>query len=309
MQAIQIQTDETLRELKAHGTVSYPFEYYCDEMCVLNNRCIDWHWHDEFEWVFARTGSIVCTAETDSFRLEEGDGAFINSKVLHRFQSEADATMPNILFSPDFIAVRESPVFPAYLEPVIFSDCPYLVFRKDREADTAILTLLNAVFRDAEQEFPDQLNIQIAVLSLWRIFFHRCENAFHSKCPEKKALLASRTRTMLQFIADHYTQAIRLSDIAASAGISKSEALRCFHMTIQATPIDYLIQYRIRQAKHLLRTTDDTVAHIAGQVGMDNINYFNRTFKKQCGMTPRAYRAQWRMQADPSGVGRISEKG
>jgi len=309
MQAIQIQTDETLRELKAHGTASYPFEYYCDEMCALNNRCVDWHWHDEFEWVFVQTGSVVCTVEASSFRLGQGDGAFINSKVLHCFRSEADAAMPNILFSPDFIAARESPVFPAYLEPVIFSDCPYLVFRKDREADTTILTLLNAVFHDAAQEFPDRLNIQIAVFSLWRIFFHRYENAFHSKCPEKKALLASRTRTMLQFIADHYTQAIRLTDIAASAGISKSEALRCFHMTIQATPIDYLIQYRIRQAKHLLRTTDDTVARIAGQVGMDNINYFNRTFKKQCGMAPRAYRAQWRMQANWSGGGGASEKG
>ena len=309
MQAIQIQTDETLRELKAHGTASYPFEYYYDEMCALNNRCVDWHWHDEFEWVFVQTGSVVCTVEASSFRLEQGDGAFLNSKVLHCFRSEADAAMPNILFSPDFIAARESPVFPAYLEPVIFSDCPYLVFRKDRETDGAILALLNAVFREAEQKIPDRLKIQIAVFSLWRIFFHRYKKAFHSKCPEKKALLASRTRAMLQFIADRYTQAIHLSDIAASAGISKSEALRCFHMTIQATPIDYLIRYRIRQAKHLLRTTDDTVARIAGQVGMDNINYFNRTFKKQCGMTPRAYRAQWRMQADPSGVGRVSEKG
>lgn len=302
MQAIQIKTDETLRELKTHGIPSYPFEYYCDEMCVLNNRCIDWHWHDEFEWVFARAGSIVCTAETDSFRLEQGDGAFINSKVLHRFQSEADAAMPNILFSPDFIAARESPVFQAYLEPVIFSSCSYFIFRKNQEEDSHILTLLDAVFREAEREIPDRLTIQIAVLSLWKAFFHRYANAFRSKCPEKKALLTSRTRAMLQFVANHYPQAIRLTDIAASAGISKSEALRCFHMTIQATPVDYLIHYRIRQAKHLLRTTDDTVIRIAGQVGMDNINYFNRVFKKQCGMTPREYRAQWRMQTDPSSV-------
>lgn len=294
MQTTQIKTDETLRELKTHGTAAYPFEYYCDELCALNNRCVDWHWHEEFEWVFVKAGTVTCSVETSTFRLEQGDGAFINSKVLHQFQSEAAATMPNILFSPDFIAVRESPVFPDYIEPVIFSDCPCLVFRRGREADARILTLLNSVFCAATQRVPDGLRIQIAVLSLWQTFFHGYAQAFQSRCPEKKALLTSRTRTMLQFIAEHSAETIRLADIAASAGISKSEALRCFHMTIQTTPVDYLIHYRIRQAKHLLRTTDDAVAHVAGQVGMDNINCFNRIFKRECGMTPRAYRMQWK---------------
>ena len=294
MQPTWIQTDETLRELKTHGMPSYPFEYYCDTMCALNNRCIDWHWHDEFEWVFAQTGDIECSIETESFRLEKGDAAFINSKVLHRFQSEEDTRMPNILFSSDFIAGQDSPVFSDYIEPVIFSNCSYLVFRKNYEKDNRIRMFLEDIFQKAQPQNQDRLSIQIAVLSLWQEFFHAYAAAFDSKCSEKKMLLDSRTRRMLQFITDHYMDTNRLMDIADSAGVSKSEALRCFHRTIQTTPVDYLIQYRIRQAKHLLRTTDDTITRIAGQVGMDNINYFNRIFKKQCGMTPSAYRMQWR---------------
>lgn len=294
MRATWIKTDETLRELKTHGMPSYPFEYYCDEMCALNNRCIDWHWHDEFEWVYAKTGDIECSIETDTFRLKKGDAAFINSKVLHRFKSEEDARMPNILFSPDFIAVQGSPVFSAYIEPVIFSNCSCFVFRENQEKDSRVLMLLNDIFREAQPENPDRLNIQIAVLSLWRALFHEYAAAFDRKRPEKRMLLASRTRIMLQFIADHYMNTISLTDIAASADISKSEALRCFHATIQTTPFDYLIHYRIQQAKRLLRTTDDAIIRIAGQVGIDNINYFNRVFKKQCEMTPSAYRMQWR---------------
>lgn len=294
MQPTLIKTDDTLRELKTHGVTSYPFEYYCDEMCALNNRYIDWHWHDEFEWVFAQTGDIVCSIDTDTILLKEGDAAFINSKVLHQFKSEMDASMPNILFSPDFIAVQGSPVFSTYIEPVIFSNCSYIVFRKSQWKDAQVLTLLNDIFREAQLKKPDWLDIRIAVLSLWRALFQGHAVAFDKKCPGKKMLLASRTRIMLQFIADHYMHTIRLTDIAASADISKSEALRCFHAAIQMTPFDYLIQYRIRQAKHLLRTTDDTITRIAGQVGMDNINYFNRIFKKRCGTTPSAYRMLWR---------------
>ncbi len=294
MQPTWIKTDDTLRELKTHGVASYPFEYYCDEMCALNNHCIDWHWHDEFEWVFAKTGDIECLTDAETFRLEKGDAAFINSKVLHRFKSEEDAKMPNILFSPDFIAVQDSPVFSAYIEPVIFSNCSFLLFRKNRGKDTKVLMLLNDVFREAQSKEPDRLNIQIAILSLWRALFNEYAEAFDTKCPEKNMLLASRTRMMLQFIADYYMHTISLTDIAASADISKSEALRCFHATIHTTPFDYLIHYRIRQAKYLLRTTDDTIMRIAGQVGIDNINYFNRIFKKQCGMTPSTYRTLWR---------------
>lgn len=202
--------------------------------------------------------------------------------------------MPNILFSPDFIAAQDSPVFSDYMEPVIFSNRSFLVFRRNQEKDAGILTLLQDIFQKAQSNPPDRLSIQIAVLSLWQALLHEYVSAFAGKCTEKKLLLTSRTRKMLQFIADSYMDKISLTDIAASAGISKSEALRCFHRSVQTTPVDYLIQYRIRQAKHLLRTTDDTITRIAGQVGIDNINYFNRVFRQSCGITPSAYRTQWR---------------
>lgn len=294
MQATGIQTDETLREMKKHGIASYHFECYLDELCALNHHNIDWHWHDEVEWVFAEKGEITCSVEADTFHLRTGDGAFINSKALHRFKSEADALMPNILFSPDFIAAQESPVFSASIAPAIYSDRSYLVLRGDQEKDAGILALLQDVFRKAQSKAPDWLCIQIAVLSLWQTFLHEYAAAFAERCTEKKLLLTSRTRKMLQFIADHYMDTISLADISASAGISKSEALRCFHISVQSTPVDYLIQYRLRQAKYLLRTTDDTVTRIAGQVGMGNTNYFNRMFRKSYGMTPTDYRAQWR---------------
>lgn len=116
-------------------------------MCALNHHSIDWHWHDEVEWVFARTGNIECSIEADTIQLQTGDGAFINSRALHRFKSDADTLMPNILFSPDFIAAQDSPVFSDYMEPVIFSNRSFLVFRRNQEKDAGILTLLQDIFR------------------------------------------------------------------------------------------------------------------------------------------------------------------
>ena len=95
---------------------------------------------------------------------------------------------------------------------------------------------------------------------------------------------------MMQFIVKNYREKISLDEIAAAANISKSEALRCFHLGIRSTPVRYLVDFRLNRAKELLEATNDTVTEIAAEVGIDNISYFVRIFTRKFGMTPRAYR-------------------
>ena len=97
-------------------------------------------------------------------------------------------------------------------------------------------------------------------------------------------------RLMMQYVFTHYKEKITLTDIASSANISKSEALRSFHLALSTTPINYLIDYRLERVQKLLLTTDDTVTQIALTVGMDNISYFVRAFRKKYGTTPKKFR-------------------
>ena len=105
-------------------------------------------------------------------------------------------------------------------------------------------------------------------------------------------LTSSRMRTMLGYISENYSEKTDLSMIAASAGISKSEALRCFNESIGVTPVRYLNDYRLSRAKDLLTSTEDTVTSVAMSVGIDNISYFVRRFSEKFGMTPSAYRSR-----------------
>ena len=95
---------------------------------------------------------------------------------------------------------------------------------------------------------------------------------------------------MVQFIADHYTQKLTLEQIAGSAGVSVSAALRCFHRTMQTTPVQFLMEYRLEQARMRLLSTNDTVTCIAVECGVENISYFVRRFSARYGCTPLAYR-------------------
>lgn len=54
--------------------------------------------------------------------------------------------------------------------------------------------------------------------------------------------------------------------------------------------VDFMVQLRMAKAERLLLETDDTVQHIALQVGYANSITFGRTFKREVGVTPGDYR-------------------
>ncbi len=54
----------------------------------------------------------------------------------------------------------------------------------------------------------------------------------------------------------------------------------------------YIQFCRLEYAKKLLEDTEETIAQISEQCGVNDFNYFSRLFKKQYGITPREYRKQ-----------------
>ena len=56
MQITEIITDETLREIREHGTPEFPFEYYLDDIDEIGQGYVEWHWHNEIEWAWVESG-------------------------------------------------------------------------------------------------------------------------------------------------------------------------------------------------------------------------------------------------------------
>ncbi len=55
---------------------------------------------------------------------------------------------------------------------------------------------------------------------------------------------------------------------------------------------DVVKEARMARARALLRETDQTVEAVAAEAGYENVEHFNRLFKKCYGMTPVQYRRQ-----------------
>ncbi|GAB3828596.1 helix-turn-helix domain-containing protein [Hymenobacter jeollabukensis] len=59
------------------------------------------------------------------------------------------------------------------------------------------------------------------------------------------------------------------------------------------TALDHIHLFLLGEAKNLLISTDNTIAQTAYQLGFENPPYFSRLFKKEVGLTPHEYRAQF----------------
>jgi AraC-like DNA-binding protein len=94
----------------------------------------------------------------------------------------------------------------------------------------------------------------------------------------------------INFIEKEFSKPICLDDMASVVGISKFQLTRLFSASLGKTPINYLIQKRIKHAARLLIETDSPIYEISDQCGFSNPNYFTKVFQKKVTMTPSEFR-------------------
>ena len=289
MQLYRTVTDDTLRENVQHGRPDFPFAYYVDDIWKYDFHYIDWHWHYEIEIVTASRGTVICLIGSDKVIIQPGTGVLINSGVIHRFETTDGAIMPNIVFYPTLLSPENSLIFSRYVMPFLQSGIPYQTLRPETEWQNRILLLLSAICEQQEQPEPSELQTLQLLLQLWGVLIENV-NLHASVSEQKRNVQQYKLRIMLQFIHDHFSKDISLSDIAASASVSKSTALQIFKNGINISPVEYLIRYRLSQAALMLRTTEQSVSVIAQDTGFTASSYFCRKFKEYYHLRPNEYR-------------------
>lgn len=105
-----------------------------------------------------------------------------------------------------------------------------------------------------------------------------------------KSFTAQDYKQVLDYIAVNYGKNILLEDMAAETNLSTSHFSRLFKRTIGQSPYQFLVSYRIEQAKKMLDNPHKLIADIAMGCGFSDQAHFSRVFKKIEGMTPKQYR-------------------
>lgn len=109
----------------------------------------------------------------------------------------------------------------------------------------------------------------------------------------------ARLDRVLDYIHRNYASPLRMATLADIAALSESGLHRMFRANTHSTVSGYISALRIGDACALLSGSNLPIAHIADRVGFHSLANFNRQFKDQKHMTPRAYRAHFRPAQRP----------
>jgi AraC-like DNA-binding protein len=93
-----------------------------------------------------------------------------------------------------------------------------------------------------------------------------------------------------RFLERHYERPHTLRELGGRYDMRGKYFSDVFKKHVGISPIDYLISYRLEQAKKLLESTECGVKEIGESVGYKDAMYFSRQFRGRFGVSPSGYR-------------------
>ncbi|WP_020618394.1 helix-turn-helix domain-containing protein [Paenibacillus daejeonensis] len=163
---------------------------------------------------------------------------------------------------------------------------------RETVAEQAAPLLTEAEREDKEYPAPDADSYTFSHF-LWRDWAEAWLTRLSRMITSRQSRESSSTwRDMLSFVEERYTEELALQDIASAFNVSREYVSRRFKQEYGIGFTDYLTGYRIDKAKRLMSNPNLSVTRIAEMVGYRDVKYFSKVFKKQEGLSPKAYRSQ-----------------
>ena len=230
---------------------------------------------EQHYWIrFVLSGFGYMSLEQSVFLLRPGAVVLTRPGENITFKGVTDIAFPGFEFSEgtSILMRKNAPAFASGRNILIVP----------AEALNRIVQLAEESLEEQERHSPGfQLAVLEKLLAAERLVF------LHGQDPGSAEGKIARS---LQFIKDNFTRDITLKDLAGLTKMSVSYYRRTFHSLLGISPIDCLLDYRLRQAAAMLSETTLPIGAIALKTGFNDPNYFSRLFTARKGRTPRNWR-------------------
>jgi AraC-like DNA-binding protein len=302
---MQTNQPSNLKEIRPHGTKTFPFAIY-QTRSFGKGTMVKHHWHDEVEILYFYRGKFQLKINMEQFSVTSECMYFINPGELHSIVSEQSGTTgedafvfhPGILSFDSYDATQIQLIQPILGGKLLFPRCitpDHPAFAPVRDT---FMEIMSSFGRQLSEESPEeegsvtddlikQLYIKSSLLKLLAVLA-----ANHLFMPTEKNYdkRVEGIKTALTYIKENYREKLYVHDLSALLNMNEQYFCRFFKKAIGRSPMDYVNEYRIKQAAHLLEETNLSVTDICLECGFHNIGNFLREFKKYMNTTPLQYR-------------------
>lgn len=228
------------------------------------------HLHKDLELVYVVEGAVDMTVENRSSRLTSGDFALILPSQIHRYETAVHSKAIVAVFAEDYV-----PEFQKAIKKKTAEENRFRMEDGDREL----------LLRKLRTPAPSRILLS-ACFSLACAAFLESVPLTSAEGEAKSTLLLHR---ILFYISEHYRENITLEGMARSLGYESHYISRCFHLYLGKNFKQFVNEYRINYAKHLIAVSSDrmSMTEIAFASGFQSVRNFNRVYKNIEGIEPR----------------------
>lgn len=233
------------------------------------------NWHTNIEILLVTDGEGYVQYNSDELPLEKHDIIIINSGDLHRVCSEKGISFDYMIIDESFCRENGINTKDRSFERIVRSERTEELCRgayqcyKDYQTDSSPMKAAR---------------LRLSVLELLiRLYSKHSSSVFSEDALHRSP--RDYVKGALEYLAEHYTEALTLEDVASVCGITKYHLAREFKRFTGQTVITYINILRCKKAEVCL-AGGMTVTEVAGECGFDSISYFSRTYKKLMGYSP-----------------------
>lgn len=226
-----------------------------------------------YHWLQTESGAGEIWIENQKITLNIGEGILISPFVPHSYYPKTEQWYTNFV------------TFDGHLKNNfhdILSNQTFILAKNMENFSYAseIKQMIHAFENDLEQ-------FSLSILC-YRFFLQLAQS--HEPIHEHE-LFKKYVHPSIEAIQTKYGESLTVETLAQSLFITPQYFSRLFKKFMGQSPYQYLIDFRIRQAKELLINEPDlSIQHIATRVGFDSTSQFIDIFKKRTNYTPKKFR-------------------
>src|SRR5262245_6858306 len=153
-----------------------------------------------------------------------------------------------------------------------------------RELSPLVARAAAALHRSVDDGEWEELGVMLAARAV------ECDRGRTPAAASVSAAAIARVTEAIRAIEKRPDETLTLAGLARLAGLSRFHFLRIFESLTGVTPHQYLMRARLRLAATRLQTGTSKILDIALDSGFGDVSNFNRTFRAEFGVSPRAYR-------------------
>lgn len=156
----------------------------------------------------------------------------------------------------------------------------------DNDISNSILLLMEALQSSFGSEILFESYARVFLTKLIYKYGLKCDDEYHFS----DSFTASHFKTILNYISSHIAQHISIDDLSRQVAIGKDHFGKLFKQATGFSPYQFVMNYRVEQAKELLAKNKCQLSDVAQRCGFSDHAHFSRIFKKHTGICPSRWR-------------------